>query len=63
MGAELKAGPDAVAAIASAEYPGPARRPRNSCLDTGKLRRTFGLAPPDWREPVRRVVAEVLDGR
>lgn len=62
-GAILATAPDAVLPISSAEYPGAARRPLNSRLDTGKLRRTFGLVLPGWHEPVRRVVAEVLDGR
>ena len=35
--------------ITTAEYPLPARRPANSRLDTSKLTRTFGLAPPDWK--------------
>lgn len=36
-------------AIATADYPTPARRPANSRLDCGKLRDTFGLALPDWQ--------------
>jgi dTDP-4-dehydrorhamnose reductase len=60
LGAALKAGEEAVLPISAAEYGGAAERPLNSRLDTGKLRRTFGLDLPDWREPVRRTVAEVL---
>ena len=36
--------------ITTAEYPTPARRPRNSRLDAGKLRDTFGLELPSWDE-------------
>jgi dTDP-4-dehydrorhamnose reductase len=42
-----------VQAISTAEYPTPARRPAWSVLDCGKLRRTFGLALPDWEEGLR----------
>jgi dTDP-4-dehydrorhamnose reductase len=38
-----------VAPISSAEYPTPARRPRNSALDSSKIQRQFGIAIPDWR--------------
>jgi dTDP-4-dehydrorhamnose reductase len=42
-----------VQAISTAEYPTPARRPAWSVLDCGKLKRTFGLALPDWEEGLR----------
>lgn len=45
--------------IATAEYPTPARRPKNSRLDCGKLERTFGWRMPEWRDSIRRVVAEL----
>ena len=35
--------------ITTADYPTPARRPANSRLDNGKLKRVYGLALPDWR--------------
>lgn len=38
-----------VEAISTAEYPTPAARPAYSVLDTAKLRRDFGIDPPDWR--------------
>jgi dTDP-4-dehydrorhamnose reductase len=38
-----------VKAIPSAEYPTPARRPRNSALDSSKIQRLLGIALPDWR--------------
>ena len=38
-----------VTAISSAEYPTPARRPRNSALDSSKIQRQLGIAIPDWR--------------
>ena len=48
-----------VEAIATADYPTPARRPAYSVLDTTKLRRDFGIEPPQWREGLRRVIAEL----
>jgi len=48
MGLSLKAKPEAIAPIATADYPLPAIRPANSRLDTSKLRSTFALALPDW---------------
>jgi dTDP-4-dehydrorhamnose reductase len=59
-GQVLKAGPQAVNAITTAEYPTPAQRPLNSRLDTTKLRRAFGLALPDWREQVDRMIDEII---
>jgi len=38
-----------VTAIPSAEYPTPARRPRNSALDSRRIQRQLGIALPDWR--------------
>jgi dTDP-4-dehydrorhamnose reductase len=38
-----------VRAIPSTEYPTPARRPRNSALDSSRIRRQLGIALPDWR--------------
>jgi dTDP-4-dehydrorhamnose reductase len=56
-------GPTArVRPIATADYPTPAARPANSCLDSSKLARIHGVRLPDWRcsidEVVRRLVAE-----
>jgi dTDP-4-dehydrorhamnose reductase len=36
-------------AITTAEYPAPARRPKNSCLDPSKAERIFGVRLPPWR--------------
>lgn len=48
-----------VVAITSADYPTPARRPAYSCLDTTSLAAAFGVALPDWREGVARVLGEL----
>ena len=60
MGQTLKVGPGEVRAIASAEYPTPARRPLNSRLDTTRLRETFDLHLPDWKIGVDRMLDEIL---
>ena len=56
-----EAGPEAVEAVPTSAFPTPARRPHNSRLDTRKLREAFGLALPDWRVGVERMLREVLD--
>jgi len=48
--------------IATADYPAPARRPGYSVLDTGKLRRDFGIVPPDWRAGLRATLQELRAG-
>lgn len=52
--------PEAILPIPAEAYPLPARRPRNSRLDTGKLRTAFGLALPDWHAGVLRTLTEIL---
>ncbi len=44
--------------IPTAEYPTPAARPANSRLDAGKLRETFSIALPDWRECLELCLGE-----
>jgi len=49
----------AVHAIATADYPTPARRPANSVLDCAKAERTFGVRLRPWRDALADVVAEL----
>ena len=46
----------AVNAIASAEYPTPARRPAYSAMSCAKLEQNFGLRLPDWRDSLQQVL-------
>ncbi len=46
-----------VAPIATADYPTPAARPAYSVLDCSKLRETFGVTLPDWRESLSACLA------
>jgi dTDP-4-dehydrorhamnose reductase len=48
-----------IAAISTAEYPTPAKRPANSRLDSSKLARRFGWKMMDWRASLQEVVAEL----
>ncbi len=45
--------------IPSSQYSAPARRPANSRLDTSKLRRQFGMEPPDWEVMLKECMKEV----
>jgi dTDP-4-dehydrorhamnose reductase len=48
-----------VEAIATSDYPTPAKRPAFSELNCGKLEQRFGLRLPDWREGVADCVARL----
>jgi dTDP-4-dehydrorhamnose reductase len=49
-----------VEAIATADYPTPAKRPANSRLSTEKLQRTFGIRPRPWQDAVGEVVDALM---
>ncbi len=49
-----------VEAIATAEWPTPARRPVDSRLDCGKLERSFGLRLPPWRASLARTIGQIF---
>jgi dTDP-4-dehydrorhamnose reductase len=59
-GKNLKASVDAVAPLATEQYPTPAKRPLNSRLDTTRFRTTFDLRLPPWQEGVRHVLRQIL---
>ncbi len=50
-----------VADIPSSDYPTPAARPLNSRLDCGRIARDFGIARPDWRAGLTRVLDQLKD--
>jgi dTDP-4-dehydrorhamnose reductase len=60
-GFPLRVGPESIRRVTTAEYPRPARRPASSCLDTSRLRETFGLALPHWEAGVRQVMQVLAD--
>jgi dTDP-4-dehydrorhamnose reductase len=43
-----------VQAIATKEYPTPVERPKNSCLDSSKAHRIFGIRPAPWRASLEK---------
>lgn len=55
-GFDLKLAPGAIRAIPSSDYPTPARRPMNSCLDCSRLEADFGLEMPDWQPYLERML-------
>ena len=52
-----------VAAISTADYPTPARRPADSRLDCGKLHDVFGVRLPRWEPSLALTVAEIVHDR
>ena len=60
-GEALRVASDAIAPIPSSAYAQAAPRPKNSRLDTTKLRTAFDMALPAWQQGVDRMLTEVLD--
>jgi dTDP-4-dehydrorhamnose reductase len=60
-GADLKAGPEQLRPVTASAFAAPAARPANSRLDCSKFRSRFGLALPDWRHHVDRLLAELAE--
>jgi len=58
-GASLALKPQMIHAIKTEEYPLPAKRPANSCLNSNALARTLNLDLPDWKVHVNRVVDQL----
>lgn len=61
MGVALKVAPASLCAVGSEAFPTPAQRPKNSRLDTHKIRSAFDLHLPHWQTGVRRLLTELLD--
>ena len=59
-GKALKTTVDTVAPLTTEQYPTPAKRPRNSRLDTTRFRTTFRLILPSWQDGVRHVLQQIL---
>jgi len=59
-GIEFKAQRDNIKAISTDEYPVAAVRPKNSCLNTDKIKSTFGITLPDWKHHMQRFIEEVV---
>ncbi|SFO30187.1 dTDP-4-dehydrorhamnose reductase [Nitrosospira briensis] len=59
-GVRLTVEPESILPITSSAFPCPARRPKNSRLDTRKLQSTFDLTLPSWQTGVARMLTEIL---
>jgi dTDP-4-dehydrorhamnose reductase len=58
-GAVLKVGPAQITPIPTEAYPVPAKRPKNSRLDTSKLSSALDLQLPDWKIHVDRLIEQL----
>ncbi len=45
--------------LTTADYPTPATRPANSCLNHDKLKSTFGLVLPSWQDGLKSVMKQM----
>ena len=45
--------------ISTEEYPTPAKRPANSMLDCTKIKTTFGIDMPEWKDALKLVLKEL----
>lgn len=61
-GTRVQVTPPALRPISTEEYPLPARRPKNSCLDTHKLSAALGLVFPDWTLHANRTIDQLTLG-
>jgi len=59
-GVPVRVASAAIEAVPTNAFPTPAKRPTNSRLNTGKLRKAFGLHLPEWETGVDRMLAEIL---
>jgi dTDP-4-dehydrorhamnose reductase len=51
--------PPQIDAIATADYPTPAKRPANSVLDCARIGEAFGITPRRWRVQLADVIKEI----
>ncbi|KRB83383.1 dTDP-4-dehydrorhamnose reductase [Duganella sp. Root198D2] len=58
-GAALKVDPEQIKPIPTEAYPVPAKRPKNSRLDTSKLSTALDLQLPDWKIHVDRLIEQL----
>ena len=59
-GKPMKAHPEGIKPITTADYPTPAIRPANSRLDTRKFRDTFGLELPHWQAGLDHILRQIF---
>lgn len=59
QGWPLKVSEKDIVSIATEQYPTPAKRPKNSLLDTAKVRRLLGADLPAWQAPLGEFIAQL----
>lgn len=59
-GLSIKAHPESIKPIGTADYPTPAKRPANSRLDTSRFRETFGLELPHWQSGLDHLLQQIF---
>lgn len=59
LAAPWRGPPPPVEAIATSDYPTPARRPANSVLDCRKIADHYGIVPRPWRAALADVIHEI----
>ncbi len=57
----LKVAEKNIKPLTTADYPTPASRPANSCLDNKKLKSTFDFVLPSWQDGLKEVI-QTMDG-
>lgn len=62
-GLPLSVAPDAIKAVATAEFKTAAQRPLNSRFDCNKIQATFELHLPHWRAGVERMLTEIMENQ
>jgi dTDP-4-dehydrorhamnose reductase len=60
LGLAVKCEPSHIHSILTSSYPTVAKRPLNSRLNTGKLKKTFMLELPQWESEVKKVLREII---
>ena len=60
LGLPIKVSDESLLGVSSKDYSSKARRPKNSCLDTTKIRDTFGLELPHWKYDVVNVLKRLV---
>jgi dTDP-4-dehydrorhamnose reductase len=59
-GLSIRVADNAIEPVPTSAFPTPANRPKNSRLNTSKLRSTFDIHLPHWQQGVKRMLSEII---
>jgi dTDP-4-dehydrorhamnose reductase len=62
LAAPWRGPPPPVAAITTADFPTPARRPANSVLDCTRIAEAYGIVAPPWKTSLGAVIRQLYEG-